>query len=124
MLINPGGSFTRLYLPALLYMALIFTLSSFHTLPLQQIDQISLDKIYHCLEYAVLGYLLTRLLEQGWRMQGFTMFLLAASFGIAFALSDEIHQIFVPGRFFSYWDIAADSLGAVAGCWIYLKLRF
>ncbi len=124
MLVSPGGSFVRLYLPALIYMSLIFTLSSFHKLPLQQIDNISLDKIYHLIEYAGLGYLITRILEQGWRMVGWSMFVIALLLGITFAVSDEVHQMFIPGRCFSYWDIAADSIGAALGCWLYLKVRF
>lgn len=32
-----------------------------------------------------------------------------------YALSDEFHQLFVPGRAFELLDIALDSLGALAG---------
>jgi VanZ family protein len=34
---------------------------------------------------------------------------------LAFALSDEIHQNFVPGRVFSWVDVGADALGIAAG---------
>ena len=37
------------------------------------------------------------------------------AFGVLYALSDEIHQIFVPGRTFQWLDIGLDSLGAALG---------
>jgi VanZ family protein len=39
----------------------------------------------------------------------------AVVFGFAYALSDEIHQIFVPGRAFQISDIVVDTVGAVLG---------
>ena len=38
-----------------------------------------------------------------------------ASFCLMFGLLDEWHQTFVPGRSFSGWDLAADSLGIGLG---------
>lgn len=35
--------------------------------------------------------------------------------GIAYAVTDEIHQIFVPGRAFELFDICIDSAGAAIG---------
>jgi VanZ family protein len=39
----------------------------------------------------------------------------AIALGIAYALSDEIHQSFVPGRQGAFLDFAIDSVGVVAG---------
>ena len=36
-------------------------------------------------------------------------------FGVLYALSDEIHQIFVPGRSFEWQDVGLDTLGAALG---------
>lgn len=36
-------------------------------------------------------------------------------FGVLYALSDEIHQIFVPGRSFQWADVGFDTLGALLG---------
>lgn len=41
--------------------------------------------------------------------------LLAAVFGMLYALSDEVHQIFVDGRSFEWCDVGIDSLGCVIG---------
>ena len=50
------------------------------------------------------------------------LMLVAAYFFLSaiFALSDEIHQIFVKGRSFEVKDIATDTLGAFCGSVIYI----
>ena len=35
-----------------------------------------------------------------------------------FAITDELHQVFVPGRQGSVWDVVIDSLGAAAGLFV------
>lgn len=41
--------------------------------------------------------------------------LLSVAIGTGYAVTDEIHQIFVPGRAFELFDICIDSAGAVIG---------
>jgi hypothetical protein len=43
--------------------------------------------------------------------------------GMLYAVSDEIHQIFVPMRMFDYSDMGADFLGVAAGVWAFRKLN-
>jgi hypothetical protein len=43
---------------------------------------------------------------------------------ILYAISDEVHQIFVPGRFFALSDILTDSAGILFATLIYIGLRF
>jgi len=40
-----------------------------------------------------------------------------------YALSDEIHQLFVPGRTFQLMDLVLDLLGGVIGLIIYERIR-
>ena len=40
-----------------------------------------------------------------------------------YALSDEIHQLYVPGRTFQLMDLALDLLGGVIGLIIYEQIR-
>ncbi len=45
---------------------------------------------------------------------------------ILYGLSDEIHQLYVPGRLFDVLDILADSFGAllfVLGHWFFKRFR-
>ncbi len=107
------------WLPPVLYMALIFFLSSSSAaagLPLFWKHQ---DKVLHFCEYLALALILARACTgptstpRSWRI------LAAGLAAAAFAVTDEIHQQFVPGREASLMDVAADSMGIVAGllCW-------
>jgi VanZ family protein len=49
---------------------------------------------------------------------------LAIILAILYAISDELHQVFVPGRFFALSDILTDSAGILFAALIYLGLRF
>ncbi|MGV8147186.1 MAG: VanZ family protein [Alkaliphilus sp.] len=42
---------------------------------------------------------------------------------VLYAISDETHQIFVPGRSAQVSDILIDSVGAAVGILIYLGMR-
>lgn len=71
-------------------------------------------KVGHFTEYLVLGVLIARALrdERGWRLQHALMaFVLATSY----AVTDELHQHFVPGRTTAAGDVGIDALGAAAG---------
>ena len=118
-----SSKFVRLYMPLAVWMLLIFVLSSLHKVPFPFIDKLSMDKIYHIIEYAILGYLILRVMEQGMRMYGGWMIILCILIGSIYGLSDEIHQILVPGRYFSWWDMTANIAGTALGSWIYLKIR-
>ena len=43
---------------------------------------------------------------------------------VLYGISDEIHQLFVPGRHFSLYDIFTDSTGALTSCTIYFAMCF
>jgi VanZ family protein len=103
------------WLPVLLWAAVIFTLSSIPSLStgLGTWDTI-LRKGAHLTEYAVLGGLLYRALGRE---------PLALAVGIAYAATDELHQYFVRGRHASPVDVAIDAVGVAAGMLIWLRLR-
>ncbi len=95
------------------YMALIFLLSSFQGADLPGLPG-NFDKVVHTGVYMPLAFLFYRSLEKsGTRKYIFiTAFLFASLYGI----TDEIHQIFVPGRDAAIGDALADSTGAFLGC--------
>jgi VanZ family protein len=101
--------------PVLAWAALIFVLSSIPDLGtgLGGWDLV-LRKIAHAAEFAVLGFLLLR-------AAGGTQ--LALGLGIAYAVSDEIHQHFVPGRLGSPLDVLIDSVGVLAGVLAWRRVR-
>jgi VanZ family protein len=110
-------AFISAWVPALIWAALIFHVSS---LPADRLPRLwrweDADIILHGLEYLILGALLYRAFALSRPALGYALLALV-SWGLAaaYALSDEYHQSFVPGREASLSDILADLLGAVVG---------
>ncbi len=113
----------RAWAPALLYAALIFTLSSLSR-PQDLVPPalLSFDKLLHLAEYAVLGGLLSRALGAAVRPPS-RAFALALLLGALYGASDELHQAFVPGRDASPFDWSADAAGTALGAGAVLFLR-
>jgi VanZ family protein len=109
------GSRARLWLPVVAWAALIFALSSVPDLGtgLGGWD-LALRKIAHAAEYAVLGALLLR--ATGKTGLAFTL-------GALYAVSDELHQSFVPGRLGSPLDVAIDAAGVAVGIVLWQTVR-
>ena len=99
-----------LWLPVVAWAAVIFALSSIPSLGtgLGTWDLV-LRKLAHMAEFAVLAALLLRALERE---------LPALVVAIGYAVSDEVHQHFVPGRAASAVDVAIDSIGVLAGIFL------
>jgi VanZ family protein len=111
--VSPAARFLRCELPALLWAAGIFTLSSLSRPPGPPLVH-GLDKVAHFTAYLVLGLLTARALgarSQRPRTAALLGLLLASLYGV----SDEWHQHFVPGRSVDALDLLADVLGACAG---------
>ena len=103
------------WLPVVAWAGLIFTLSSIPDLGTGLGDwDLLLRKLAHAAEFAVLGVLFLRAVERP-----VLAFLLAS----AYAVSDEIHQIFVPGRLGSPLDVLIDVAGVAVGIALALRLR-
>jgi VanZ family protein len=101
--------------PAVLYAALIFTLSSLsRPPPFVPPALLSLDTLLHLAEYAVLGALVARALRAGGRPPA-RVFAGALLLGSLYGASDELHQAFVPDRHADVRDWAADTAGAALG---------
>ena len=74
------------------------------------------DKLLHAVEYMALALLLARALNNGiLKPMPARRLLLAWVLCAAYAMSDEIHQSFVPNRSSDWRDVAADAVGATAG---------
>ena len=68
-----------------------------------------LRKMAHFIEYFVLGYLVINTYIM---FIGKNNIIIPLMFCVLFAISDEVHQIFVDGRSFMVLDILIDSFGA------------
>jgi len=117
---HPGRVLFVAWLPAALYMLLIWTLSSRQlNLPLDKIPW--QDKGVHAVEYALLGACFAHAVWISWPRRGVRGWLSAWLFATSFGLLDELHQAFVPGRSADVLDLAADALGAalaVTAFWV------
>jgi len=107
------------FLPALAFAGLVFYLSSLEN-PLPTLTGPLWDKALHAVEYAALGALLAWPLA---RVAPRRSFLLAFVLASAYGASDEIHQLFVPGRDGDTRDWIADSAGGAMGAAAALWLR-
>lgn len=102
------------WLPALLWMGLIFYLSSQPDLPRYPDDLIDtvLKKMMHLAEYAILACLLWRALSDAQSARN-SPIALSLILSFLYALSDEYHQFLVPGRNCNVVDVGIDAVGAL-----------
>jgi len=127
----------RLYLywlPPIVWAALIFygssrVLSSEHTAPVIEsilnaiighrlkpsqfnVIHYCIRKAGHLIEYGILGSLVFRAIRHGRTGWSWRWALAAIAIATLYAASDEFHQVFVPGRSPSVWDVLIDTTGA------------
>ena len=69
------------------------------------------DKLYHMIEFSVLGILAYLAYYQELR----NPFIYFIAGGFLFGLVDELYQSFIPGRFPNAFDIIADGIGVICG---------
>lgn len=104
--------------PLISWCALIFYLSSVSDLSTGLgVWDLILRKLAHIAEYAVLTWLAIRARVAGRSRSNRTTAIWAIVFSVLYAISDEIHQSFVPSRGPSAIDVLIDSLGV---CLVYL----
>ena len=110
---SPRPSWSRV-LPLVAMMATLFVLSHQpgDTLPLPPV--VNLDKLLHLMAYTVLGLSFLLALSPDWRARRPRAAAVATVlFCLAYGLSDEFHQQFVPGRFSGVDDLVFDTLGGL-----------
>lgn len=107
-------AFLKRYRKVVGWCIFIFTISSIPSLPKVGFIwwDFVLKKSAHMLEYAVLFTLTLRAMA---KRSPQTAFL----FSLAFALSDEYHQSFIPGRTALFSDVLFDSFGMLVAYWRY-----
>jgi VanZ family protein len=110
--------------PVVAWMLVIFVLSAQSRLPSPEgrwVDFV-FEKSAHTFEFAVLGLLLCRALAAG-ESPSRRVLRTAVLLAWLYALSDEFHQRYVPGRAADWLDVFFDWLGALIGTWSWLRVR-
>lgn len=85
--------------------------------------QFPLRKLAHFFEYVLLGLLLSVTL-QVWGVKSKPRFFTALGGGIIYAVTDEIHQMFVEGRGPGALDVLIDSGGVLLGASLVALILF
>lgn len=75
----------------------------------------------HFFAYLILGVLVMNALSRS-GIDGYKRIILALLNCILYAISDEVHQMFVPGRGPQVRDVFSDSAGVAVGIFVYLVL--
>lgn len=119
----------------IIWMLLIFIMSSFDAtestnqsnfivniitdiFKIENIELLSfiIRKLAHFTEYLILGFLTINMLNKNDISK---KYLISIIICIIYATSDEIHQIFVPGRACQIRDVLIDSIGSITGVYLY-----
>ncbi len=104
----------RDFVPLIFWMALIFILSSRSTLIVIESEpgEKAFYKTAHIAAYAILAWFWWRALAPQ-RQTIWPVLLTAFILTLLYGISDEIHQLFVPGRHGSVADVLFDASGAL-----------
>jgi len=104
------------YTPVVLWMILIFWISSIPDLPSNKVYILDffVKKSAHFLEYTVLFLLWYRAIGNKNPFQ-------AIVFSLVYAFTDEIHQLFVPGRTGRLQDVGIDFSGMLISAFLIVK---
>ncbi len=108
--------------PALVMMGLIFFASSIPSDSMPKVENFDtlVKKGGHMLGYGLLGLSLMRAQERSsWKSIG-----LALAGCLLYAISDEFHQSFVPGRNAALVDVGIDMTGCLVALVIFYRIPF
>ena len=116
----------RYWAPVLLWLALIFILSSIPGDVYPRMRSKWPSYFVHLGLYCVLGFLLIRLLSAKLRLSGpgGGRIILTWALGFAWGISDEAHQeFFVANRGYEWIDLMYDGIGLIVGIFIFTALN-
>ncbi|RKY77442.1 hypothetical protein DRQ07_08765 [candidate division KSB1 bacterium] len=108
---KPELIFLKFHLPALIMALVILTLSSIPNLTLPDAGIDFEDKIPHFIEYFIFYMFLLRSASKLFKSVK-KRYLYSFLFAVAFAGIDEIHQMFISGRYSELFDFIADTAGS------------
>lgn len=117
--------FIYYWLPPIALMGTIFMLSSRQNISVSEELFINFlfFKTLHMIEYAVLNFLTFRALFKTTDFKFPDQLAIAFLVAVAYGITDEIHQTFVPSRSGSFRDIGIDLIG-ITSMYIFLRSYF
>ena len=107
-------NYFKFHFPWQFAMIAIFTLSGISNADLPNLTFHIWDKFLHFIAFGVLGILIYRsFAHASWELISKNATILSILLSIIYGASDEFHQYYVPGRFASFSDWIADTIGAI-----------
>ena len=103
------------FIPSILWVAVIFYFSSRSTTGIgtNRTDRFLILKSFHLIEYSFLAFLLSfAIIKKKWIIV----------IAYLYAISDEFHQSFIPGRTSRFRDTLIDLIGIFIGIFIFQKI--
>ncbi len=121
-------SFFRYWLPWVFAGGIIFFLSSKPMTEFPEVPFPFADKIVHIFLYAFFGFLFCRAITAKpyssiWHIRNWVAVIVTALLALAYGMTDEYHQSFVPSRSVEGLDLLADTLGGGLGAIFALGYR-
>lgn len=121
-----NNNFVKYWLPFFLWVGFIYYLSDQQSLKssLEPIWDMILRKLAHLTEFAVLAFLLSRLLSL-YDIEGKKFWFIVLFVALFYSVYDEVHQSYVQGRYGTVRDMIIDFNGAFLGVisWSFYKLK-
>lgn len=99
------------------------TLPESHRAEIVSTWQTAVRKTAHFSEYALLGFL-TAAAFHTYKLKRVCRWLLPPAVCLLYAVSDEVHQLFVPGRAGRALDVMIDSAGGIFGTAVFMCLAW
>ncbi len=105
------------WLPALIWMGVIFAFSAQSSIRASVVDwqDLIIRKFAHSFEYFILTILYLFALKNSLKISQKKAILVSIVLAILYAISDETHQLLVPGREGKIQDVLIDSIGVGLG---------
>lgn len=119
---NNSVKIFKLWVPVVIWAGVIFFFSSIPDLKTGLEYDFFLRKIAHVAEYFIFTFLLHRAFSGSFNINAFGLFIYPAALSFFYALSDEMHQYFVLGRYCSVKDVLIDSIGII-GFYILIRIK-
>lgn len=87
-----------------------------------EVIQLFIRKMAHFSIYALGGFLIMNYTYTTKKTMKQKIFQ-SIAFGAGYAITDELHQFFVPGRSARILDVGIDTAGVITGIFVYIALR-
>ncbi len=102
----------------------IFSIDKASNASIAEAFEVILRKGAHMFSYFVLALLSLCFFSTYGKMKKYCRVLSTVAFTLVYALSDEIHQLYVEGRSGSLFDVMIDMIGAVLGIILLLCIQY